>query len=81
YANINLSSLDYEVHFQLQRREHVGLGYKGLESLNLFSHDNLFVQRSIEKQISNVQIHGQAFGVGIEEDEHDRVLFAEDDLK
>ncbi|CAF2507478.1 unnamed protein product [Rotaria sp. Silwood2] len=81
YANINLPPLDYEVHFQLQKREHHGLGYKGLELLNLFGHNNLFVQPSIEKQISNVKIRGQAFGVGIEEDEDDRDLFAEDDLK
>jgi hypothetical protein len=47
------------VHFQLQKQEHHGLGYKGLESLNLFSRDNLFVQPSIEKQISNVKIRGQ----------------------
>ncbi|CAF3370662.1 unnamed protein product [Rotaria sp. Silwood1] len=81
YANVSLPPLDYEVHFQLQKREHHGLGYKGLESLNLFGHNNLFVQPSIEKQISNVKIRGQAFGVGIEEDEDDRDLFAEDDLK
>jgi hypothetical protein len=51
--------LDYEVHFQLQKQEHHGIGYKGLQSLNLFGHDNLFVQPSVEKQISNVKIRGQ----------------------
>ncbi len=56
---MNLPPLDYEVHFQLQKHEHHGLGYKGLESLNLFGHDNLFVQPSIEKQINNVKIRGQ----------------------
>jgi hypothetical protein len=54
-----LPPLDYEVHFQLQKHEHHGLGYKGLESLNLFGHDHLFVQPSVEKQINNVKIRGQ----------------------
>ncbi|CAF4296008.1 unnamed protein product, partial [Adineta steineri] len=76
-----LPPLDYEVHFQLQKHEHHGIGYKGLESLNLFGHTNLFVQPSVEKQINNVKIRGQAFGVGIEEDEDDKDLFAQDDLK
>ena len=98
-ANVSLPPLDYEVHFQLQKQEHHGIGYKPLESLNLFGHDNLFVQPSVTKQINNVKIRGhvrfsfiyvpvrsdssslQAFGVGIEEDEDDRDLFAEDDLK
>ncbi|CAF0895520.1 unnamed protein product [Adineta steineri] len=81
YANVSLPPLDYEVHFQLQKHEHHGIGYKGLESLNLFGHTNLFVQPSVEKQINNVKIRGQAFGVGIEEDEDDKDLFAQDDLK
>jgi hypothetical protein len=56
---VNLPPLDYEVHFQLQKQEHHGLGYKPLESLNLFGHTNLFVQPSIEKHIINVKIRGQ----------------------
>ncbi|CAF1004108.1 unnamed protein product, partial [Didymodactylos carnosus] len=82
YANIPLPPLDYEIHFQpAQKNEHHGIGYKPLESLNLFGHDNLFVQPSVEKQITNVKIRGQAFGVGTEEDEDDKDLYAQDDLK
>lgn len=58
YANVNLPPLDYEVHFQLQKQEHHGIGYKPLESLNLFGRDNLFAQPSVTKQINNVKIQG-----------------------
>ena len=58
YANVTLPPLDYEVHFQLQKQEHHGIGYKPLESLNLFGRDNLFAQPSVTKQINNVKIQG-----------------------
>lgn len=58
YANVSLPPLDYEVHFQLQKQEHHGIGYKPLESTNLFGHDNLFVQPSVSKAINNVKIRG-----------------------
>jgi len=48
----------------VQGKEHHGVGYKPLESLNLFGHEHLFVQPSVEKQITNIKIRGQAFGVG-----------------
>ena len=58
YANVSLPPLDYEVHFQLQKQEHHGIGYKPLESLNLFGRDNLFAQPLVSKQINNVKIQG-----------------------